>query len=134
MDKNFDKKINAFSEFDFNSTDKYEIYITSRYNNWIEKYNEILFQKNKNSLSKTWKRKAITNHELTYKSMKLIFNSKDKIATDEEKAKYLFIVLSRSFSLLYKGNNDINHLFKMFFWIKQTDIVEDFMKRVKKFN
>jgi len=134
IDDEFNKKILAFSNFDFNLVDKYEIYINSRFTHWIEQYNEKLYHDKKGSVSKKWEDLVIKNHEASLTSMNLIFNSKYKIVTEEETNKYRFIILVKCFKVLYHDSENCYYLFKLFFWIRKPEIIDDFLNRVKKFN
>jgi hypothetical protein len=142
-------KIKIFANFNFSDIDKYEIYINTRFDEWVRRYNENLYNANKvksfkrrwklfwtkfDLSGKKWENDVIKNHELTAHNLELIF-SDHSITTYEELCKYRFIILSRIFKVFYKESDEnLNFKFKMFYWVRQTEYIKDFEQKLKKFN
>ncbi|MDR1851018.1 MAG: hypothetical protein LBQ45_02760 [Mycoplasmataceae bacterium] len=147
-DKLFMNKIKIFANFNFNDIDKYEVYINTRFDEWIRKYNENLYNANKDRsfkrrwklfwtkfdwTGKKWEKNIIKNHELTSHNLELIF-SDHNVTTYEEFCKYRFIILGRIFKVFYKETDEnLNFKFKMFYWVRQTDYIKDFEKHLKEY-
>jgi hypothetical protein len=144
MEQSYMRKIQFFADYNFSNISKYETYISSHFDHWVDEYNKNLYRKNSHLTTKMkiknffafdfmnngWKRNVITNHEITIKNLELIFSDKS-ITTYEEFCKYRFIIMAKIFLQINKDDANVATSFMLFYWVRKRENVRDFEQKLK---